>query len=385
MKSEEPLLLEPDAFDWPRLAERYAWIRAFAGCPQDPIHHAEGDVFVHTRMVVEALFALSAWRQLPPEQRAVLYASALLHDVAKPACTVVEADGRVTSAGHAKKGERMARALLAEAAPYASFAVTEAVCKLVRFHGLPLWLFDKADPRRAAIEASLVVDTERLALLAEADARGRVCADQDDLLYRIDLFREFCRENHCYGAPYPFAGDHSRFLYFRKPGTSPEYAAYDDTAFEVTLMCGLPGAGKDTWLRDHCAGMPVVSLDALRKELGAEPTGNQGAVIQAARQQAREHLRARRPFVWNATNLSRQTRGPLVDLFFDYGARTRIVYLHTPLPRLLEQNRRRDGNAVVPEATIRRMLDRLEVPDATEAHRVEVVEAAAERGQGSAG
>lgn len=29
------------------------WVDRMRGCPQDPVHHAEGDVFVHTRLVLE--------------------------------------------------------------------------------------------------------------------------------------------------------------------------------------------------------------------------------------------------------------------------------------------------------------------------------------------
>src|SRR5262249_38635743 len=90
--------------DWPALHDAYAWVRALAGCPQDPAHHAEGDVWVHTRMVCEALASAAGWRGLPADERAVVFAAALLHDVAKPECTRAEPDGRVTSRGHSRRG-----------------------------------------------------------------------------------------------------------------------------------------------------------------------------------------------------------------------------------------------------------------------------------------
>ena len=91
-------LLPPRApsFDvrWDELDARFDWIAALRGCPQDPIHHAEGDVWVHTRMVAEAMAASSRWRALPDARREALFAAALLHDVAKPATTRDE-DGRI--------------------------------------------------------------------------------------------------------------------------------------------------------------------------------------------------------------------------------------------------------------------------------------------------
>jgi hypothetical protein len=97
-------------------------------------------------------------------------------------------------------------------------------------------------------------------------------------------------------------------------------------------MSGLPGSGKDTWLATNRPGLPVVSLDDLRAFLAVDATENQGEVIQAARESCREHLRAGRDFVFNATNTVRQTRKRWIDLFADYGARVELVYVEPPLP-----------------------------------------------------
>ena len=91
-------------------------------------------------------------------------------------------------------------------------------------------------------------------------------------------------------------------------------------------------------------------------------------MVQAGRERAKELLRRHEPFVWNATNLSRQRRGPIVDLLADYKARVRIVYLEATAPALFAQNRGRQ--AAVPEAVIRRMTERWEMPSLTEAHEV---------------
>jgi predicted kinase len=134
-------------------------------------------------------------------------------------------------------------------------------------------------------------------------------------------------------------------------------------------MCGLPGAGKDRWIARHAADLPVISLDAIRDGIGAGATGNQGAVVQAAREQARALLRAGQDFVWNATNLSREIRTQVVDLLLSYDARVRIVYVETGNDALFAQNRGRGG--VVPPVAIERMMDRWEVPDPIEAQAVE--------------
>jgi predicted kinase len=91
--------------------------------------------------------------------------------------------------------------------------------------------------------------------------------------------------------------------------------------------------------------------------------------VSRAREAAREYLRRRRPFVWNATNISRQIRELSVNLFAAYNARVRIVYVESPEGRLYAQNRERAD--AVPSEVIRKLTARWEVPDLTEAHRVE--------------
>lgn len=353
------------ALDWPALEAALPWLEALRGCAQDPRFHPEGDVLTHTRLVCEALVAHRAWRGLPAPERRLLLCAALLHDVGKPARTRTDEQGEVRSHGHGRTGARMARRILLDA----PLGEREAAVALVRRHNLPLFALQRDDPARQVITASMTVRCDHLALLAEADVRGRTSDDQQELLERVELFRELCREQGCYAAPRAFASDHARFLYFAGRERDPAAARFDDTRFEVVLMAGLPAMGKDHWLRANAPDLPQVSLDDLRQELDAPSAGRQGRVIARARQQAREHLRAQRPFAWNATNLTRQLRRQLIELFSGYRARVRIVYVEAPLATCLRRNRARA--APVPEAVIHKLLDRLEVPDLTEAHALD--------------
>ena len=358
--------------DWAALQHQLTWLNPLADTPQDPRHHAEGDVLTHTRMVVEELIALLEWRHLSQTEQHMLFAAALLHDIAKPTCTKIESDGSITSPSHARVGAVMTRQLLWEGQELPApvpFERREMIVQLVRFHGLPLWFLDKADPVRAVIQASQTVRLDLVALLAEADVRGRICDDQQSLLDRVMLFREWCAEQHCYTAPRAFETNHSRFVYFHRENPYPDYVAYDDTLSDVILMAGLPGAGKDTWIQQHRADWPVVSLDQIRREHRIDPTDPQGKVVQLAKEQARVLLRRRESFVWNATNLTRSVRRTLIDLFDAYKARIHIVYLETSFHTLFERNRVRQYQ--VPETVLRRFIRKLEIPDRTEAHTVE--------------
>jgi putative nucleotidyltransferase with HDIG domain len=355
--------------EWERLEREFPLLKRLANCPQDNVHHAEGDVLIHTQMVVEALAANPGWRALPQPEREIVFTAALLHDIAKPACTRIE-EGRITSRGHSRRGAITARSLLwTRGLP---IEMREQVVNLIRHHQVPFFLIDKPGSQRTLFEVSQRVRCDLLALVAEADARGRTCDDKQKLLDNVSLFAEFAGEHGCLKGARRFPSDHSRFLYFRKEGRDPDYPAYDDTICEVVMMSGLPGAGKDYWVAENLPGLPVISLDELRREMKVKPSENQGPVVAQAREMARGLLRRKQPFVWNGTNISRQIRELSINLFAAYNARVRIVYVEAPEERLYAQNMER-ADAVPPEV-IRKLIARWEVPDLTEAHRVDWIE-----------
>jgi len=347
-------------------ALREPWVAAMEACPQDPEHHAEGDVWTHTKLACEALVRLPAWQALPADERELVFAACLLHAIAKPVTTRIDDDGQIRQPGHAPRGASMVREMLWRmgVAP----AVREQVAALVRTHQIPGFMIEEKEPTRRAALISQQVRCDHLALVTRADALGRICGDRQRLLDNIDLFQEFCAERGCLDRPWTFPSDHARFQYFRSEGRDPGYAAHDDTRCEIVLMSGLPGAGKDHWIA-HNLDLPVISLDALREAMDMPGTGNQGPVIQAAREQAREYLRKGQSFVWNATNLGRDMRTRSIDLAAAYNARVRIVFLDTAYRRLVRQNRERE--ATVPLAAILRMIRLWEPPDLSEAHRVD--------------
>jgi len=355
--------------DWTYLEEQFDWIKRMHDVQQDPRYHAEGNVAVHTQMVLAALKAEPAFRALPDEGQEILWTAALFHDVEKYSTTVFEADGSITSNGHARKGAQFARQLFYMHKP-APFAVREQIVGLVRHHGLPIWLFEKPDPLRALVKTSMEVNTRWLALLARADMLGRVCNDQEEMLYRIGCFEALCQENDCWGKAREFASGQAQMYYMQHDDAYLDYIPFEKPALEVILMSGLPGAGKDTFIKNHYQGWPVISLDKMRAERGissTDQTGN-GQIIQEAKEQARVYMRRQESFVWNATNTTSQMRMQLIDLFTTYKAKVNIVYVEVPHERLQGQNKNRDD--MVPESVLDRLTHKLEIPAIWEAHEV---------------
>ena len=358
----------PDNYiDWPAIWALWPeHMAALDKCPQDSVHHAEGDVGIHTRMVVEALTALPEWRALGAEAQSILFWAAILHDVGKPDTTETQPDGRITARGHARLSMLMARQWLWEAG--APFEWREMVCAIIAEHLLPFWLIERPDPRRLAIQASWRCRPDWLCLHARADTLGRECEDQQAVLDNIALGRETFAEHDCLTAPFAFADDASRVVFFEKPDRDPYYREFPDFRCHVTIMSGLPGAGKDHWISANRADVPMISLDNIRAEIGAPASGNQGRVLQAARERAREYLRAGQDFVWNGTNISRNLRAKPLKLFRDYNAQTEIIYIETGPDNLFAQNKNRSER--VPDTAIEKLVRKLEPPQCWEAHSV---------------
>jgi len=352
--------------DWTVIWDLWPELPALDTCPQDPIHHAEGDVGLHTRMVADALTGLPEWRALDADAQSCLFWAAVLHDIGKPATTRIEEDGRISARNHARIGTQMARQIMWEIG--VPFDWRETLCAIVSEHLLPFWLIERQDVKRLAIQSSWRCRSNYLCLHAQADTLGRICADQQGVLDNIELARETFKEFECFERPFEFANAASRMAFFEKADRDPFYKEFEDFRCKVTVMSGLPGAGKDTWINANRPNLPMVSLDNIRAELGAPNTGNQGRVIQAARERAREYLRAGQDFVWNATNISRQLREKSLTLLRDYNAEVELVYLEPTIETLYAQNRNR--SSAIPEKALGRLIQKLEPPQDWEAHSV---------------
>jgi predicted kinase len=357
------------SLDWDGIDAAYPWIQDLRGCPHDPIHHREGDVWRHVQMVVSAMVEDHEWRALPDDLRLAAFAAALLHDVAKPATASEETvDGivRVHHHGHSRVGATMARGILwREGFPP---RLREVVCAVIARHQVPFWLHEREyeDARRIVAGQSLSSGNRLLTMLARADARGRICDDRDMMEYAVEEYARIADGHGCLDAPFAFAGDRERFLYLsRRAELDPRFPLHDPgDRPELTVMSALPGAGKTTWIARNAPGLPVVSLDEIRRRLRLAPDEAKGQVLPIAYEEARVLARTKQPFVWDATGLIRDLRSKIVDLGFRYGYSVRIVALEAPVEVVRKRNREREHP--VPWEAVERMVDKWDMPDLSE-------------------
>ena len=149
-------------------------VQALIDCPQEPEWHPEGDVWVHTLMVLDQ--ARTRIDDLPHPKQVTVMLGALCHDLGKPATTAFS-DGRIRSMEHEQAGVAPATTLLDRLNIHSldGFDVRAQVLGIVAHHLKPLSFFKSATPvsdgafRRLAQKA----DLELLARVAESDCLGR--------------------------------------------------------------------------------------------------------------------------------------------------------------------------------------------------------------------
>jgi len=149
-------------------------INALIDCPQDPVVHPEGDVFIHTGMVLDE--ARKLIDDLPrPKQIAVMLA-ALCHDLAKPHTTKVE-NGRIKARDHEMMGVTITEQLLdrLKLFTFDNYDVRRQTLALVQHHAAPHQWFKTRESITDGMFRRLALTTELdlLYRVARADCLGR--------------------------------------------------------------------------------------------------------------------------------------------------------------------------------------------------------------------
>lgn len=345
--------------NWSALEQRFDWVQDMNHVPQHRIHHAEGNVAVHTQLVIEGLSSVEGYNDLTNLEKEILWTAALLHDVEKRSTSVDYGHGIISAKGHAEKGEFTARTVLYRDIP-TPFAIREQVASLVRLHGLPLWFLDSPDSDKNIKAASLRVDTRLLAILSESDAKGRFCEDPKILIETIAKFKQRCKELNCWGKPYEFRDNDERFNYFHSQ-LSLQHTDTVHTIPDVFILISLPYTNRENYIKKHFSHLPIIRLKESISSLDRN-------LIEDIESQTSVYFDRKQSFVWNGSNTNLNIRESLINYLALKGYRINIVYIEQSYNDWLTYAKQKNSAFSLDDAD--KYLSRLQMPQLTEAHRI---------------
>ena len=189
LKAEKPSVFFTVLRQMEQLDVWFPELKALIGVEQNPVFHAEGDVWTHTMMVIDEAARL----RHRPAQPLWFMLSAVTHDFGKAVCTEAK-DGVLHAYDHEKLGLPLAEAFLRRIT--SETKLIEYVLNLTELHMKP----NTVAAARSAIKVTnrmfdQAIDPEALICIALADDRGRITKTPGDsneewLCQRLEVFRE---------------------------------------------------------------------------------------------------------------------------------------------------------------------------------------------------
>lgn len=341
---------------------------------QNPIWHNEGDAFEHTKRVCSKMIELLATiEDVNDEEKLVLLASALFHDIGKGVTTIWDEEkGAWSAPRHAIVGERLTRTLLWDE----PFELRESICSLVRNHMKPLHFSESTQQVRDLIRMSYGVgkyyNILNLLRLKTADCTGAIQTKEDGWRDKLKDINVLASEYNCLDKSYEFTNEYSKYKFFNDSTMEYPIELYDESEFTVYIMIGLPGSGKDTWIKNNLPDLPTVCRDDIRTEIGIKgekPMGNKKEEVEVTKifnERLLEYGRKKQSFVINNTNLKKLYRTGYQGMLNPY--KPKYVYVYVEASSLKTNLSRRNGQ--IPKDVIVNMRNYFEFPHPSECHNM---------------
>ena len=360
-----------------KVGDRYGLLQKFRETPQDKEWHSEGDVHIHTDMVIQETYRIFEKEKFSERDQLILIMAAIFHDICKPLTTkerIIKEKIRVVAPKHEEMGLSYLFYRLIE--EDIEEEVRNSVLELVGYHQQPKLLVVKNKGIWHYKYLTRNIPGYLFYYHQIADMRGRVCGDKNIQLEYLEEFKMFCEEYNCFytrsgidkeikeylSENFNFNGD-SDLLYIEKKALTDlikdeyedpivayqKYFEKKDNYPRLFLMCGLSGSGKSTQVRElkEKWEAEVISLDEIRKDYKINNTNRKsvdGKVLQVAMKRLKECLANNINVIWDACNIRKDFREKIMTVGEKYGSLNCIVFVKNSLSRCIyNDSLRSDG------------------------------------------
>jgi len=323
--------------------------------------HAEGDAWKHTILVAKEMNKLvnNDLYDLPIRDKRVLMIAALCHDLGKATTTYYdEKDGEWHCKNHGAAGEKITRNLLFNEP---DFWLREEVCWLVRHHMTFHHLHMKSHKEQVDTITRLSQGNStvrKLLYLNMADSFGSKTKEvtRDDVHERLTGFSDIAIVNDCLNKPYLSVKNKSNYTMY--------------------MMIGVPGSGKDYYIKEHLPEVESICRDDIREELACGYVSGKKLMLDKEQEnRVTEIVNARmkkccedeRDFVINQTNMKKKYRDQLKETALKYG-KPNIVYVYVEAPSIEVCKERRGGGKW--GSIVDNMWNNFEFPDKSECDKL---------------
>lgn len=372
---------------------------------QDPIWHSEGNVHIHTNMVLNEMYKIFEEYNIKESDQYILLMSAIFHDIAKPLTSKwkeIKGVQHLTSKGHEYEGMSYLCYRLLEDETITKEERTN-ILDLVGYHQLPKLFVVKESYNQWHYK----ILTERTAgkyfyYLELADMRGRETEDKDSQIEYIELFKMFASDYDCFYSKSNidkelenlfktnFEEKSEKALSFLIGKTKKrlfdndildplvsyqKYYEHKDNHSIVYVLCGLPGSGKSTIvekLKKTKKINTVIELDALRKNYKLKTNNKkeiEGKVRQDSKELLKRGLSSKETIIFDACNYRKDFRDAICSLVESYYGKTVLVFVQTSITDCIKNDKTRQVRTVG-EHVIMEQVKKFQYPEDIEFNAV---------------
>jgi len=294
------------------------------------------------------------WNLSDTDKR-ILMLAALCHDLGKATTTYFdEKEQDYKCKSHGLEGSKITRNLLYDM----PVLMREEICWLVRWHMDFHHIMEKPEEQQINQIKKLSQgnsNIKKLLLLNIADAFGSKNKDNKKnlILGRLSHIQNVAKQLNCFEQPFK------------------EVESNKDN-FTMYVMVGLPGSGKDTYIKKFLPNHPCICRDDIREEIkdgnvvGRKlylDNASENLVTNVVNRNIEKFCRSRESFVINQTSLKRKYRDEFIRLATKF-AKPKVVYIYVEAQSVQECINRR-GNGKWNEI-INRMNNDFEFPTPNE-------------------